>query len=252
MEIISRSDAKALGLKRFFTAKPCIRGHVAERIVSNKACVECAAIRDRAYKEANRVLLRDKARERNASNKEYARKYYLDNKEKYKERSDRRYREKRDEILEAQRKRIRENPERRRIIQRAYRERNAEKVANTLHKNYIKNREAILRRQRNAYNADPSKATAKAAMRRTRKAAAVLPWHSELDAFVWSEAADLVRIRSELSGFSWASDHMIPIAGKKARGLHVWNNCQVIPAKLNLWKNNKHVLTERLEWLDYM
>jgi hypothetical protein len=43
--IISRAEAKALGLKRFFTGKPCKYGHVVERRVGNYACVEC----DRAY-----------------------------------------------------------------------------------------------------------------------------------------------------------------------------------------------------------
>jgi len=40
-EIVSRKDARAAGLKRYFTGKPCKRGHVAERWVSIKACVNC-------------------------------------------------------------------------------------------------------------------------------------------------------------------------------------------------------------------
>jgi hypothetical protein len=41
MQIISRAEAKAKGLKRYFTGKPCKHGHVAERQVSNATCVEC-------------------------------------------------------------------------------------------------------------------------------------------------------------------------------------------------------------------
>jgi len=41
VEIVSRKDARALGLKRYFTGKPCKRGHVAERRVSIKGCVLC-------------------------------------------------------------------------------------------------------------------------------------------------------------------------------------------------------------------
>jgi hypothetical protein len=39
--IISRDEARALGLKRFFTGKPCRRGHIAERSVSGGTCREC-------------------------------------------------------------------------------------------------------------------------------------------------------------------------------------------------------------------
>jgi hypothetical protein len=41
MEIISRDEARAQGLKRFFTGKPCKRGHLAERFVVDAKCVEC-------------------------------------------------------------------------------------------------------------------------------------------------------------------------------------------------------------------
>lgn len=38
---ITRQAAKALTLTRFFTGKPCKHGHVAERMASSGACVEC-------------------------------------------------------------------------------------------------------------------------------------------------------------------------------------------------------------------
>lgn len=37
----SRSEAVALGSKRFFTGKPCVRGHVAHRQTSNNGCMDC-------------------------------------------------------------------------------------------------------------------------------------------------------------------------------------------------------------------
>ena len=39
--IISRQEAHVKGLKRFYTGEPCKRDHVAERFVSNGACVLC-------------------------------------------------------------------------------------------------------------------------------------------------------------------------------------------------------------------
>ena len=41
LQIIDRRTAHTRGFKRFFTGKPCRRGHVSERYVSNAACVEC-------------------------------------------------------------------------------------------------------------------------------------------------------------------------------------------------------------------
>ena len=41
MEILSREQAIAQGLKRYFTGRPCSRGHVAERRASNHSCLEC-------------------------------------------------------------------------------------------------------------------------------------------------------------------------------------------------------------------
>ena len=35
MKIISYQEAKAKGLKRYFTGEPCINGHISERLVSS-------------------------------------------------------------------------------------------------------------------------------------------------------------------------------------------------------------------------
>ena len=42
MKLISRQDAKALGLSRYFTGVPCKRGHTAERYTNGCKCVQCA------------------------------------------------------------------------------------------------------------------------------------------------------------------------------------------------------------------
>lgn len=41
--LISRAEARAAGLARYFTGKPCARGHVCERTVRKAECVECRA-----------------------------------------------------------------------------------------------------------------------------------------------------------------------------------------------------------------
>lgn len=66
---ISRDDAGAAGLKRFFSGVPCKHGHISERLVSCGVCVECNAIHNRkpktrqqvkAYRAQNREVIRSK------------------------------------------------------------------------------------------------------------------------------------------------------------------------------------------------
>ena len=42
--IISKEEAKAKGLKRFFTGIACEKGHISEKLVSNRGCCECARL----------------------------------------------------------------------------------------------------------------------------------------------------------------------------------------------------------------
>lgn len=159
------------------------------------------------------------------------------------------------------------NQEIKRDLDRKYRQANKEKVAANSAAWYLANRELTIQRagQHAKNNRDaarlrrqgwkdrnPEYATLSEGIRRARKRRAVPPWFGELDQFVWLEAADLVRLRRSATGIDWASDHMIALASDTASGLHVWNNCQVIPGALNLSKNNKLTLTEPLEWLQHI
>ena len=71
-------------------------------------------------------------------------------------------------------------------------------------------------------------------------------WNKELTDFVFEEAHDLRLLRNEATSFNWHVDHIIPLQGKLVCGLHVWNNFAVIPAIVNLRKNNRYALSE--EW----
>jgi hypothetical protein len=62
--ILSRKEAKALGLTRFLTGEPCKHGHVGERSVSSGQCLECSLQRRRAQRAANLEEAREKERER--------------------------------------------------------------------------------------------------------------------------------------------------------------------------------------------
>jgi hypothetical protein len=63
MMTITHADAKAKGLKRYFTGKTCRAGHIAERYASTRNCVECArpiwrSVRHRLGHEIVTVKLR--------------------------------------------------------------------------------------------------------------------------------------------------------------------------------------------------
>ena len=55
MQVISRTEAKAKGLRFYFTGKPCKHGHLAERVVYNSTCVECARAALKKYRLKKRV-----------------------------------------------------------------------------------------------------------------------------------------------------------------------------------------------------
>ena len=61
-EIVSLSQAKAKGATRYFTGVACKNGHVAERLVSSRACTVCMQERLAIYKVKNRIVLLEKKR----------------------------------------------------------------------------------------------------------------------------------------------------------------------------------------------
>lgn len=50
---ITRKEATAAGMKRYYTGKPCKHGHVSERQTSNGTCVECASSKKSEYYKTN-------------------------------------------------------------------------------------------------------------------------------------------------------------------------------------------------------
>ena len=51
-------EAKANNAKRYFTGKPCVNGHIAERYACNRECVECDHVRKANKKIANTTVVR--------------------------------------------------------------------------------------------------------------------------------------------------------------------------------------------------
>lgn len=52
-DLISRSEARESSKTRYFTGKPCKRGHIAERKTCSASCIECSGISDARWKKTN-------------------------------------------------------------------------------------------------------------------------------------------------------------------------------------------------------
>jgi hypothetical protein len=68
MDIITRKQAQEQGLTRYFTGKPCLRGHVAERQTTNGKCQACQAEDRKALPEEQKEKARQRARRRYQEN----------------------------------------------------------------------------------------------------------------------------------------------------------------------------------------
>ena len=162
MEIITKREAIEQGLKRYFTGKPCKWGHVAERFVICRGCIECKKKHGRQYHLDNKEGISEKKKQYRLENKEMIhdqnkrwwqknkdmqserlKKWRLENKEKVKEYS-REYKKKyiqdnKDNISEYKKRYYKEN--RNLILAKVirYRENNAEKIKDMKKEYYKKN-----------------------------------------------------------------------------------------------------------------
>ena len=149
-KIINLEQAKALGLDRYFTGKPCVRGEVYFRSVSHRKCLctrceEHETERKRKHYQENKALSAQRSAEWNAN-----------------------------------------NPERRRELKRAWKSKNKSKVAEEKKKYRANNRESYLEQRRAYQRANPQLGRASRSIERAKKRQRVPSWFSELE-FVRAE-----------------------------------------------------------------
>jgi hypothetical protein len=103
----------------------------------------------------------------------------------------------------------------------------------------IKNPEArkIAREKWDRLN--PGKTNAAKTKNRLERLLRVPAWLTEDDKWMIEQAYELAKLRTEMFGFQWHVDHIIPLKGKKVSGLHVPTNLQVIPWQENLRKGSR-------------
>lgn len=102
MNIISRKEAKSLGMTHYFTGKPCINGHISRRVIQGSCC-QCSTENQRARRadpekaDRMRLLAREdlarnhstkekkaKADKKRRSSPEYLRAQRIKDRERYK------------------------------------------------------------------------------------------------------------------------------------------------------------------------
>ena len=231
LHLIKRSVAKEFGLLRYYTGKPCKRGHIAQRLVSIGHCYECL----REVQTDPKLVAHKK--QRYAENKEavlaVCKVWRENNKERKQENSKKWYAANRSKVIENTRRWREQDPQRARLLNQT-----------VYLKNWERNRE---RNRKWAKENSHSERALKAEKRALKRKASPL-WSRDLTRFVFEEACDKAKMLEALTGFKWHVDHVVPIKGVNVVGLHVWYNLQLLPAALNLFKGNKLMFIEPYSW----
>lgn len=236
--VISRSEAKAKGLLRYFTGKPCKHGHVSERRVINLCCMQCDIERQKKYREKDKERVLERQRSSRAANIEAARA--------------------RENAYNKQ------NREKRRAYSREYRKKNKEYFLAYNQEYYRRNKRAILD-SNNEYNrtrrkTDPGfrmmESMRKMLARVMERRDTALPGRTE--SIVGYTRNELVaHLESQfLEGMSWSNygewhiDHVIPIDHFIKSGesdpavINALENLQPLWAQDNLSKGNRLIQEE--------
>lgn len=227
MEITTRSIAKARGLLRYFTGKPCKNGHVAERVTHNAACIDCKKERDKAYRGKNKETIKAYFaayyRKDLEKSKKYRADYYAANKEKIKNKVKSYAAANKEKVSVASKRYYAENSEKIKEKTKQYVADNKDKVKACRKRYQQENKIAVLERV---------KRYKMAKIRRTPL------WLTEDDIWMTREIYELAALRTKLTGIEWEVDHIVPLNGENVSGLHIPSNLQVITALENRQKSN--------------
>lgn len=178
-------------MTHYFTGVPCKRGHMSNRLISDRSCMECNRLKRAAYYAQDPEKYRKKRREKYAQ-------------DPTKEREDA-------VVRSAEWRRMNPNHEGAKQAKKAY---------------------------KNSHNGR-IKGTANLAKRRAAKLQRTPTWLCGDDLWLIEEIYALAKLRTDMLGFSWHVDHIVPLQGKNVSGLHVPLNLRVIPWKDNVVKGSK-------------
>lgn len=133
-----------------------------------------------------------------------------------------------------------ENRERALATDKAQREADLEKFLIRERKSYARNAKARALRHKKWSAKNRDRINYYASARRAAVIKRTPPWLSERQLLEVLRFFTEARVLSEKTGVEHHVDHIVPLRGRKASGLNVPWNLQVIPAIDNLKKNNRH------------
>lgn len=122
----ARSEAISAGVDRYFTGKPCRRGHIAERLTSNSMCVQCVRLHNKS--ESARSAQRAWAKEHPDYMRAAHQKWYRSHREEILSRKKEKYRADPLPVRLASRRWRLRNPDMVRWLTAAWRSRNTIKI----------------------------------------------------------------------------------------------------------------------------
>ncbi len=198
---MKRKQALKDGLKHYFTGKPCIRDHIANRSSKDGVCIECAVAHTRKWQMKNSDHNEAIQKMWREGNPDYERNWRKNNLEK-----------------------IRKNATN-------YYKNNSEKMSNW-YKNWYKNNPEKVKVQSATYRKMfAGKVNARTAKRRADKLNRTPMWLTKKD---WKN----IDFFYECCPTGCEVDHIIPLNGKNISGLHVPENLQWLTKLDNLHKGN--------------
>jgi hypothetical protein len=199
------AEAKLNGFVRYFTGRPCKKGHVCERLVSDRSCVICNAEKAQAKRDA------------------------MSPEEKYKRGL--KYRHLKDKWLQTEKGRNSRSD-----TLRKYYQNNQQALAEYRKAYNLKTNNFHSKQWKKEH---PAVRLAWSAKRRADRIQRTPPWlttiHKKEIGMLYWEAAEL----SKLVGEFYHVDHIEPLRGADVCGLHVPWNLQILTAKQNLSKGNR-------------
>lgn len=245
---MTREEAIRLGLKTYTAGKPCKYGHGSKRFVSSFGCIECNLQGTREWRqiEENRETELASHKKWLADNADRVRAYsaahYAANTEYHKRHAR--------EWCSRNRDRINASRLQRRHAIRPPKRPLTDAELQTM--KTIWGRKCYIKRRANGWRPDKKKKLFHEQNRRARFLQAIPAWFGELDELVLTEAIDLRDLRKGATGIDWHIDHMYPMQAVSVCGLHCGMNIQVIPASINIRKQNKLMFLEAGEWVRFV
>ena len=120
---------------------------------------------------------------------------------------------------------------------KAWAKSNPDKVREKASRYRLKNQDAHSAYNREWFKKNPDKRAAYEGKRRASIIQRTPKWLTSDDLWMIEQAYELAKIRTEMFGFEWHVDHVIPLQGKRVSGLHVPQNLKVIEGSENCKKN---------------